>query len=377
MGVRSIGLEQPEIATASATAKRPIGRNCISGLVDFEVPMLARRRRMREPESANRARRRRAGYAGIAMTLRLDRFDDFHLHGASAPEWNQRYLQLSPGRMHSSLTEATLGSMHVFRKWMDQRVVQQGCLPDDLVCFALVDGGGPHAFRAQGRDMSEHNLLILHSGEEFVLQRPEGLRILAVTLHREDLRRLVDQRPWPEEARRLLSKTMLRVPAVALHRLRGELLALLRASWEAAPIDDGDALRGVFESLGGMLGAACVQTQSPGSASASYIVAECHRIVAASAGDPPSVEALCNRLRVSRRSLQNSFRLVTGAKPTEYLRSVRLNLVRRRLMGAPGGSLSVSQAATDQGFEHLGHFGVRFRALFGEPPSTRRHSSGE
>lgn len=27
------------------------------------------------------------------MAHRLDVFDDFHLHGASAPEWNQRYLQ--------------------------------------------------------------------------------------------------------------------------------------------------------------------------------------------------------------------------------------------------------------------------------------------
>jgi AraC family ethanolamine operon transcriptional activator len=306
------------------------------------------------------------------MTLRLDRFDDFHLHGASAPEWNQRYLQLSPGRMHSSLTEATLGRMHVFRKWIDQRVVQQGSLPADLICFALIDGKVPDSLRVQGREMGEHSLLILHSGEEFMLQRPQGLQILAVTLHREDLRRLLDERPWADEARLLLSKTMLCVPAHSMQRLRGELLALLQPSSSATCVDDGDALQGAFESLGALMHAASVQKQSLGSASANYIVAECHRIVATSEGDPPTVEELCTRLRVSRRSLQNSFRLVAGAKPTEYLRSVRLNLVRRRLLGAPGSSLSASQAATDQGFEHLGHFGARFRALFGESPSSRR-----
>ena len=52
------------------------------------------------------------------MTLKLDVFDDFHVHGASAPEWNQRYLQVSPGAMHSSLAEVTAPSIHVFRKWM-------------------------------------------------------------------------------------------------------------------------------------------------------------------------------------------------------------------------------------------------------------------
>jgi len=309
------------------------------------------------------------------MTLRLDRFDDFHLHGASAPEWNQRYLQLSPGRMRSSLTEATLGRMHVFSKWMDKRVVQQGCLPPDLVCFALVDGKGFDTARAQGRELGDHSLLILRSGEEFMLQRPQGLQILAVTLHREDLRRLLDERPWRNEARALLSETTLRVPAVAIQRLRRELLALLTPTSNAACVDDDDALHGVFESLRAMMHAASMEQPSLASASANYTVAECHRLVATSGGDPPSVEALCTRLRVSRRSLQSSFRLVAGTKPTEYLRSVRLNLVRSRLLRAPASSLSVSQAATDQGFEHLGHFGARFRELFGESPSLRGRTS--
>jgi len=310
------------------------------------------------------------------MTLRLDRFDDFHLHGASAPEWNQRYVQLSPGRMHSSLTEATLGRMHVFRKWMDQRVVQQGCLPPDLICFALLDGEALDPPRAQGREMGDQSLLILHGDEEFVLQRPQGLRILAVTIHREDLRRLLDERPWRSAARALLAQTMLRVPAVSMRRLRRDLLAVLEAGSNGAVADDNDALRGVFESLGTLTHAASVQQQPMASASANYIVAECHRLVASSEGDPPSVEALCTRLRVSRRSLQSSFRLVADTKPSEYLRNVRLNLVRSRLLRASADSLSVSQAATDQGFEHLGHFGARFRTLFGESPRGDRAAVG-
>jgi AraC-like DNA-binding protein len=203
------------------------------------------------------------------------------------------------------------------------------------------------------------------------------LQILAVTLHREDLRRLLDERPWRNEARALLAQTVLRVPAASLQRLRRELLAVLGAPSEAACADDGDAVHGVFESVSAMAHAATVPKQSMASASANYIVAECHRIVAASGGDPPSVEALCTRLRVSRRSLQNSFRLVAGTKPTEYLRSVRLNLVRSRLLRAPARSLSVGQAATDQGFDHLGHFGARFQALFGESPASRPRSAND
>src|SRR4030095_3151914 len=72
--------------------------------------------------------------------IKLDRFDDFHLYGASAPAWNQRYQQISCGAMRSSLAEATVGDVHVFRKWMSQRVVQQGCLPIGQLCFAVPIG---------------------------------------------------------------------------------------------------------------------------------------------------------------------------------------------------------------------------------------------
>jgi len=55
------------------------------------------------------------------MTGHIDVFDDFHLHGASAPEWNQRYVKVSPGVMRSRLTEFTGRRVHVFRKWLSAR----------------------------------------------------------------------------------------------------------------------------------------------------------------------------------------------------------------------------------------------------------------
>ena len=90
------------------------------------------------------------------------------------------------------------------------------------------------------------------------------------------------------EARASLSQTMLRVPALSLQRLRRELLAVLQDSSNAAGAGDDDALQAVFESLAAMTHAASVPKQSMASASANYIVAECHRLVAASGGIPPA-----------------------------------------------------------------------------------------
>ena len=290
------------------------------------------------------------------MAIRLDVFDDFHLHGASAPEWEQRYVQLSPGVMRSALIETAAPGLHVFRKWMSERVVQQGCLPAGQICFAMLHGGGAGQPWMQGRELGEDLIFVLRTGQEFMLQRPPGMALLACSFEAETFRRLLDARPWGASAGALLSRSSIQAPAAELEALRA---VLLRASSAAAVLV---ALTNLFEAAAG-------PAQRAGSASAAYIVAACHRLVAAAGDEPPDIDTLCQRLRTSRRSLQNGFRQVADTTAVHYLRSLRLNTVRQRLLATPASELSVSQAAGDAGFEHLGHFGTRYRDLFGELPS--------
>jgi AraC family transcriptional regulator, ethanolamine operon transcriptional activator len=303
------------------------------------------------------------------MTLKLDVFDDFHVHGASAPEWNQRYLQVSPGPMRSSLAEVTTDSIHVFRKWISERVIQQGCLPNGKICFAIPLGKFAGTPRMQGHEMREDSIVVLRSGDEFTLQRPKGIELVAVTFELDEFRRLSDERPWAPGARALLSRSVLRAPGRAIQRLRYDLLSLFDEASTTDPLEDRSASRGVFEALCELFNGAADAGQAVGSASASFIVAQCHRMVSGSGDSPPSVEELCLRLRTSRRSLQNSFRQVADATPVHYLRCVRLNAVRRQLMSTRAVDLNIAQAAADRGFNHLSHFAQRYKALFGELPS--------
>jgi AraC-like DNA-binding protein len=316
------------------------------------------------------------------MSIRVDVFDDFHLHGASAPEWNQRYVQLSPGTMRSKLTEATTGRAHLFRKWMSQRVVQQGHLPAGQFCFALLNGRATGTSRMQGHELSEDRLFLLRGGEEFTIQRADGMELLAFTCQVEDFLRLLDERPWPQEARALLSRQWVQVPAGALQRLREEFFGMLGRPLTGQPASravggESQMPTGIFEALRALFEQAGGERVTLSNASAGFIVTECHRLVAASGDTPPDIEALCRRLRTSRRSLQNGFRQVADTTPVHYLRGLRLNLVRTRLMSTRSAQLSVSQAASDQGFGHLSHFSERYKALFGELPSQTARAPEE
>ncbi|MET0540986.1 MAG: helix-turn-helix domain-containing protein, partial [Variovorax sp.] len=99
------------------------------------------------------------------------------------------------------------------------------------------------------------------------------------------------------------------------------------------------------------------------------IVRRSQELALASPDRPPSVLDLCAQLRVSRRTLHNSFLLVLGQSPSAYLRCMRMGRVRLLLRTVPASELSVGDAAARWGFFHVGNFAKDYRNLFDELPS--------
>ncbi|CAN7516443.1 helix-turn-helix domain-containing protein [Pseudorhodoferax sp. LjRoot39] len=296
----------------------------------------------------------------------LARFDDFHLYGASAPEWHQRYQQVSRGSMRSSMLEATLGRTHLFRKSLSQRVLQQGCLPAGKICFALATPAAGVA-RMQGREVRAQSLFILRGGEEFVIHRPPGMELLAVTFDASSFAELLAQQNDATRLGATLGRGLVELPPSVLAELRRALSAsfMADATGSVLPWVEAAVPAAVVHALrGGQRGAGRDRGMS-----SHALVSECHRITLASAHAPPTVAALCTRLRVSRRTLQDSFRKVAETTPVDYLRAMRLNLVRQALHRTLPGAVDIGEVATHAGFSQLSHFARQYQRLFGELPS--------
>jgi AraC-like DNA-binding protein len=80
------------------------------------------------------------------------------------------------------------------------------------------------------------------------------------------------------------------------------------------------------------------------------------------------LEDIARDAGVSVRTLQTSFRRDRHVTPMQYLRNLRLDAARERLLA---GS-SVSEAALDAGFSHQGRFAHYYRGRFGHSPSSTR-----
>jgi AraC-like DNA-binding protein len=81
---------------------------------------------------------------------------------------------------------------------------------------------------------------------------------------------------------------------------------------------------------------------------------------------PVSLSALAMAAGVSTRTLQSGFQRYRNTTPSRLLRDVRLDRVRAQILK---GNASVTEAAFDAGFQHLGRFARSYAERFGETPS--------
>jgi AraC-like DNA-binding protein len=94
----------------------------------------------------------------------------------------------------------------------------------------------------------------------------------------------------------------------------------------------------------------------------------------ANSGEALTVDQVAYALGTSVRSLQRTFRELKGLSPMQYLREVRLEKARCRLVD-PNSDASVTEIAYGCGFTHLGAFSAVYKSRYGESPSETRQKA--
>ena len=76
---------------------------------------------------------------------------------------------------------------------------------------------------------------------------------------------------------------------------------------------------------------------------------------------------LCQKIRMSRSQLYRKWKALTGASPSDFIRSYRLNKARGLLETS---GLNVSEVAWEVGYKDVAHFSRSYQDAFGFPPSA-------
>lgn len=83
-----------------------------------------------------------------------------------------------------------------------------------------------------------------------------------------------------------------------------------------------------------------------------------------------TVQELADASGVSVRVLELGFQEVAQSTPRQFMRSNRMNRVRRELLAACRDTATVTKIAGSYGVTELGRFAVDYKKLFGESPSA-------
>jgi AraC-like DNA-binding protein len=348
----------------------------------------ARRARVRM-SGAHRARRRQEN-ARVHVKHQL--FADADHHASALQGWDQRYDQLSAGRFQSALRQLQVEGVQVFHEAANRQIVQQGVLPADTLIFGIpLSGVSEWTFR--NLQVQRDSIIACSGGQEFVLHSPPQMEMVGIVLGASFIE-LLNEALGSNITAITRGKPVLDVPHAAYERAALQLVRLLceidasslePAAAQNASLDhagatpafhasDRPSSRALAHQVVDLLAQTLVFAMPDAStplthACQSDIVRRSHELVLAHPEEPLSVLDLCAKLKVSRRTVQNSFQAISRMTPVDYLRSIRLNAARRVLHSTRARDVSIREAARRWGFLHLGHFAREYQLQFGELPS--------
>lgn len=305
-------------------------------------------------------------------------------HAACLSNWHQRYDQLSPGSFCGVFEEFCFDHVQLFREGLNQAVHQSGGPWPGSRTFAvpvLIEGSGWFG----GEPYDADSMLTLGADDELDFRTPRRLEILAATVDADMLAMYALQVDHRDVLAELEGRALAPTTPEKIAVLR-ELLATMMASLQATPqLLRHAQMRKAMEQalLNSLLDSLCpTEAQRsaalPSSRTRQLVVARARDYMQEHIDEPISVADLCVQLRVSRRTLQYSFQDVLDLNPVKFLRTLRLNAVRRALKQLPAGSRStVADVASRWGFWHLSHFAAEYKALFDELPSETMRRAGQ
>ena len=321
----------------------------------------------RSPLSAASASSAVAAWQHVALC------DDVEEQESSQPDWSLRYEQLSNGRFRGRIEHVQLPGMRLVHEEANCATRQRGQIGRGHYGFAMPLLLTDHA-TFSGQRLDADSIMIGRS-EDLDLCSPAGFGLVGIVVDASLLASLwarmyqTSLRSWLERQGVVQPN-----PAVASDLRVSHLRALALVAERPSLLEDAQA---VFRLRDAILTdwieaiPCAVETNELASGEArKRVVDRACDMMMGRPDEPPSILDVCSRVGCSPRKLDYCFRSVLGISAAKYLRTARLNGVRRDLRNAAARSLSVQDVATSWGFWHLGEFGAAYKRQFGELPSA-------
>lgn len=317
--------------------------------------------------------------------FRVKHTREVHVHARNLDAWDQEYEQTSAGVFHGQVRELCDAGLQAFDEVASCATAQHCRAWDGGVWIGLSVSEEEQGLRFMGRRVGGLDLMLAHGSHPFELHVPAGCALFGLVIdqhallaHLQTLDHLrpedVAHTPWAAQGPQIQPLTVWqRWRLVGLMR---EMLRSLQA--EPGVLAHEASRRSLREALLTVLGdvllpQACRPAAQGRQLRRQDLVQRVRQWALEQPHEALGIAQVCAQLHVTRRTLHNCFEQTLGISPAAYLRTLRLNAVRRALQESDG-SQTIADVAARWGFWHMGHFSHDYKALFGESPSQTRQA---
>lgn len=294
---------------------------------------------------------------------------DIEQQADSLTNWSQEYDQISNGKFYGRTEKIESSHVHIFQEYTSHALHQDCQLWPNAIWFGI-----PFLNQKDSRingQLIDENTMACHVGnKEFELVTPENFSIYGVVLE-EALLKAIAQTQGVDLLNSPLYKSLQFQITPEQNLLLQSLLK--RFILQSDKLIISEKIKQDF------LITAIINALPDSFEEASHVVPSYHHRKAVvdrvkaylnecRNDTPVTITELCEIAYVSRRTLQYSFETILGCSPLRFLRTMRLNEVRRALKQS-NEDQSIGDIASYWGFWHAGQFSKDYKQLFGETPS--------
>ena len=297
---------------------------------------------------------------------------DIDQHAQAQPGWSLHYEQLSSGHFRGRIHQVCLEGLTLLREDTHLALRQRGRLDDSVYGFAMALQDRQDLF-FNGQRVPGYAVMC-GKGSDVDLTTPPDFSLIALVVDSQLLNPLWERMYHKPLAHWLEKQLVLPIGETKAQSLRDlQLTVLDRASALANRPNDAQAMRQLRDEILmewiEALPSRVDTSDLPSLERRKKMVDMACELMLSHTDEPLSILQICSRVGTSRRKLNYSFQDVLGTTPIKYLRSLRLNGVRRDLRQAAAGT-TVQDVASHWGFWHLSQFSQDYKKLFGELPSA-------
>lgn len=291
-------------------------------------------------------------------------FNDPYAFAAQIKQGTIEHHQLMPGSFHGELTQIVSDPVIISTHQMNLSLLQSGTGISGYTAF-LVPGYEIEDFGWRKDRISGERIGIIKSGGLHFTITPPNFFGTPISISNKYFNELIIENGYDANIYKLIQQTeaidLYREDAFEIQQLLISICKSNKPDYNLLTIELPKLLLKAIEKI---QGDKLKQIHIPRYKLFGEVLGYIHQHLDQKIGTLD----ICLAINISERNLRYVFKEMIGLSPMKYIKTIRLNRVKKEITNSTG-EIDISATANKWGFNHSGQFAADYKKLFGESPS--------